>query len=194
MGYSAKDPRTEHSATRSREDERAEEILRRAQKKEREKSSKPSEKKGLAKVFSDTATELRATTWPRGGELLRWCIIVLATVTLFAVGSMLIDNFVATPLMYWISSFEWGSETFGPLDIALVVLWAISGVGAVAGVMLHAGGDTEGLSDTLATRLTGGSGQAQKNLDRLTIAFALVFVACLVVMMIVLPQGSISVQ
>ena len=38
----------------------------------------------------------------------------------------------------------------------------------------------------------GGSGTVEKNLDRLTIICAVVFVVCLLVFMIVFPQGSID--
>lgn len=177
------------------QDVRAQEILAKAQEKERNRTSKqPKEDKGAAAFVKGTIKELKLTTWPRPMELLRWCLIVIAVVALFAVGSMLIDNFIATPLMYWISSLEVGSQEFGPFDIALVVVLFLSGIGAIVGVYMHQGGDTEGLSDTMATRLTGGSGQAQKNLDRITLACIIVFIACLVACMLIYPQGSIISQ
>lgn len=174
------------------ENARAQEILEKAQKKERDRAAKqPKEDKGAVAFVKGTVKELKLTTWPKAPELFRWCLIVVAVVALFAVGSMLIDNFVATPLMYWISSLDVGSQEFGPFDIAVVVVLFLSGLGSIFGVYMHQGGDTEGLSDTMATRLTGGSGQAQKNLDRITLACIIVFVACLVACMVIYPQGSI---
>lgn len=183
--------RSSNSATSS-QDARAQEIFEKAKQKEQSRSKKPQkEDKGPVAFVKGTVKELKLTTWPKPAELLRWCLIVIATVALFAVGSMLIDNFIATPLMYWISSLDVGSQEFGPFDIAVVVLLFLSGIGSIIGVYMHQGGDTEGLSDTMATRLTGGSGTAQKNLDRITLACIIVFVACLVACMVIYPQGSI---
>ena len=93
--------------------------------------------------------------------------------------------------MVWATGLSVGSEEFGPFDIVLVVGMFASGIGSIVGVMMHQGGETEGLSDTVASRLTGGSGQAQKNLDKITIGCIAVFVLCLITMMIVFPHGSI---
>lgn len=181
---------------RSAEEQRAEELLRRAQEKQKRRDERQAPTrvsgKGPKAFVKGTIRELKLTTWPRPAELLRWCLIVIVTVALFAIGSMLIDNFIATPLMYWISSLDFGSQEFGPLDIALVVVLFLSGIGSIVGVYMHQGGETEGLSDTMASRLTGGSGQAQKNLDRITLICIVVFVACLVACMIVYPQGTIA--
>ena len=38
----------------------------------------------------------------------------------------------------------------------------------------------------------GGSGTIEKNLDRLTIICAVVFVLCLLIFMLIFPQGTIS--
>lgn len=181
---------------RSAEEQRAEELLRRAQEKQKRRDERQAPTrvsgKGPKAFVKGTIRELKLTTWPRPAELLRWCLIVIATVALFAIGSMLIDNFIATPLMYWISSLDFGSQEFGPLDIALVVVLFLSGIGSIVGVYMHQGGETEGLSDTMASRLTGGSGQAQKNLDRITLVCIIVFVVCLIACMIVYPQGTIA--
>ena len=178
------------------EEQRAEELLRRAQEKQKRRDERQAPTrvsgKGPKAFVKGTIRELKLTTWPRPAELLRWCLIVIATVALFAIGSMLIDNFIATPLMYWISSLDFGSQEFGPLDIALVVVLFLSGIGSIVGVYMHQGGETEGLSDTMASRLTGGSGQAQKNLDRITLVCIIVFVVCLIACMIVYPQGTIA--
>lgn len=182
---------------RSAEDARAQEILAKAQQKEQSKKASKKDKKegGPAAYVRGTVKELKATTWPKPAELVRWCLIVIATVTLFAVGSMVIDNFVADPVVYAISSLDLaGADTFGPLDIALVVVLFASGIGSIFGIYMHAGGDNEGLSDTLSTRLTGGSGQAQKNLDRITLVCIIVFVVCLVLMMIFYPHGTLVSQ
>lgn len=180
---------------KSAEELKAQEILEKAQKRERNKKERaPKSDKGPIAYLRGTVTELKAATWPTPSELVRWSLIVVATVAVLAVSSMLIDNFIGTPLMYAISTLPFGSEEFGPFDIALVVILFLSGVGSIVGVYMHAGGDTEGLSDTLASRLTGGSGQAMKNIDRFTIGCIIVFVLVLLVMMVTYPTGYIITQ
>ena len=213
MSYQTQDPRRQkdninkiqtntsqqnNNIPKTKEELHAEELLRRAKERDKEKSEKRQEKigpngeeRGIAAFLRGTRKELKATTWPTKGELIRWCLIVIATVTIFAVLAMLIDNFVATPLMYWISSLEIGSPEFGWIDILLVVGLFITGTLAVIGIMLHQGGETEGLSDTLASKISGGSSQVQKNLDRITLVCIILFLIILILMMIAYPQGTI---
>ncbi len=81
-----------------------------------------------------------------------------------------------------------------PLIIALTVLWFLSGIALVILILMHSGKGT-GVSEMIAGSMyssAGGSGIIEKNLDRLTVICALVFVACLFVFMIFFPQGSIA--
>ena len=81
-----------------------------------------------------------------------------------------------------------------PLLIALVVVWFLSGLGLVAFIVMHSGKGT-GVSEMIAGSMyssMGGSGTIEKNLDRLTIICAVVFVLCLLIFMLVFPQGTIS--
>ena len=80
------------------------------------------------------------------------------------------------------------------LNVILLVLLFISGLLTVALVLMHSGKGT-GVSDMIASSLynaSAGSGIWEKNLDRLTIICAVVFVVCLLVFMIIFPQGSIG--
>lgn len=187
----------EQAPTKTKEEIKAEEVLRRAEEKEKEKAEKLREKnknggdKGPVKYIKDTGKELRAVTWPTKGELAKWSIIVLVTIGLLSLVLGVIDNFIAAPLMFALSDIRLGNDTFGIFDIALVVAFFAFGLASIVGVMLHQGGETEGLSDTVATKLTGGSGQAQKNLDRITLVCIILFVLVTVAMMFVFPLGTL---
>lgn len=81
-----------------------------------------------------------------------------------------------------------------PLLVILTVLWFVSGVGLVIFILMHSGKGT-GVSEMIASSMysnMGGSGMVEKNLDRLTIICAVVFVLCLFAFMIVFPQGTIG--
>ena len=80
------------------------------------------------------------------------------------------------------------------MNTILLVAWAISAVALIVLVLMHSGKGT-GVSDMIASSMynaNAGSGVWEKNLDRLTVICALVFVACLFVFMIFFPQGSIA--
>ena len=79
------------------------------------------------------------------------------------------------------------------LLIVMLIIWAISGVGLIVFVILHSGKGT-GLSDMIASSLYStqtGTNIIEKNLDRITIALAIVFMLSLLVLMIIYPQGTI---
>ena len=81
-----------------------------------------------------------------------------------------------------------------PLLIILLILLAISGVGLIIFILLHSGKGT-GVSDMIQSSFystQGGTSIVKKNLDRITIVLAIVFMLTLVALMFVYPQGSIS--
>ena len=81
-----------------------------------------------------------------------------------------------------------------PLLIILLILLAISGVGLIIFILLHSGKGT-GVSDMIQSSFystQGGTSIVEKNLDRITIVLAIVFMLTLVALMFVYPQGSIS--
>ena len=83
-----------------------------------------------------------------------------------------------------------------PLLIAVLVIWAVSGIGLIIFVLLHSGKGT-GVSDMIASSLYStqtGTNIIEKNLDRITVLFAVVFMLSLLVLMIIYPQGSIAGQ
>lgn len=81
-----------------------------------------------------------------------------------------------------------------PLLILVLVVWAVSGVGLIVFVLLHSGKGT-GVSDMIASSLYStqtGTNIIEKNLDRITIIFAIVFMLSLLALMLLYPQGTIS--
>ena len=76
------------------------------------------------------------------------------------------------------------------LVIGLIV-WAISSIGLIIFVLLHSGKGS-GLSDMLSGSMSPtstGTSVIEKNLDRITVGFAVAFGVSLLVLMIVYPKG-----
>ena len=81
-----------------------------------------------------------------------------------------------------------------PLLILVLIVWAVSGVGLIVFVLLHSGKGT-GVSDMSASSVynnQSGSSIMEKNLNRITIILAAVFLISLIVLMVVYPQGTIG--
>ena len=81
-----------------------------------------------------------------------------------------------------------------PLLIILIALLVISGLGLIIFILLHSGKGT-GISDMIASSVYSsqtGTSIVEKNLDRITIIFAIIFIVSLLVLMVIYPQGSIS--
>ena len=81
-----------------------------------------------------------------------------------------------------------------PLLILLIALLVISGLGLIVFILLHSGKGT-GISDAIASSVYStqtGTSIIEKNLDRITIVFAIVFLVDLLALTIVYPTGSIA--
>ena len=81
-----------------------------------------------------------------------------------------------------------------PLNIILTILLFLSGVLTVILVLMHSGKGT-GVSDMIASSMynaNAGSGVWEKNLDRLTVIAAVVFIATIVIFMLTYPLGTVS--
>lgn len=77
-----------------------------------------------------------------------------------------------------------------PILVVLLIIWLVSAVGLVVFVLLHSGKGT-GLSDMLAGGMTGinsGTSIIEKNLDRITIGFAVAFMVSLLALMLAYPN------
>ena len=81
-----------------------------------------------------------------------------------------------------------------PFLIIMLILLVVSGLGLIVFILLHSGKGT-GISDMIASSVYStqtGTSIVEKNLDRITIALAIVFMLSLIVLMIVYPKGSIG--
>ena len=81
-----------------------------------------------------------------------------------------------------------------PLLIITLILLVVSGVGLIVFILLHSGKGT-GISDMIASSVYStqtGTSIVEKNLDRITIGCAIVFLLSLVVLMIIYPHGTIT--
>lgn len=76
----------------------------------------------------------------------------------------------------------------------MLILLVISGIGLIIFILLHSGKGT-GISDMIVSSVYStqtGTSIVEKNLDRITIIFAIIFIVSLLVLMVIYPQGSIS--
>ena len=81
-----------------------------------------------------------------------------------------------------------------PLLIIFLILLVVSGVGLIVFILLHSGKGT-GISEMIASSVYSsqtGTSIVEKNLDRITIIFAVVFLLSLIALMIVYPSGTIA--
>jgi preprotein translocase subunit SecG len=77
------------------------------------------------------------------------------------------------------------------LLILTLIVWAVSSVGLIVFVLLHSGkgtGLSEMLGGAMSTSVTGTS-LIEKNLDRITVAFAIAFGVSLIVLMVIYPKA-----
>ena len=76
----------------------------------------------------------------------------------------------------------------------MLILLVISGIGLIIFILLHSGKGT-GISDMIASSVYStqtGTSIVEKNLDRITIVLAVVFLVSLVLLMIFYPVGTIT--
>lgn len=74
----------------------------------------------------------------------------------------------------------------------ILIVWFISAVGLIIFVLLHSGKGT-GFSEMLGgimSPTSSGTSIIEKNLDRITVVCAGVFIASLLILMLVYPNGS----
>ena len=84
------------AAERKKEEREAEEKERA----ERKKNKKP-RFQGLRNVRA----EMRRVTWPTRQDVIRWSLVVVFALIFFTLFVVVLDNFVVTPILYFISGF-----------------------------------------------------------------------------------------
>ena len=86
-----------------------------------------------------------------------------------------------------------GYHVHALLIITIIVL-LLSSIGLVVFVLLHSGKGT-GMSDMMSSTIynsSAGTSIVEKNLDRITIVLAILFLISLLVLMLIYPQGTIA--
>ncbi len=85
-------------------------------------------------------------------------------------------------------------ENVTPLVIVFLVLLFLSGIGLIIFILMHSGKGT-GISDAIASSMYStqtGTSIIEKNLDRITIVCAVIFLVSLLVLMVIYPHGTIA--
>lgn len=80
------------------------------------------------------------------------------------------------------------------LVIIFLILLFLSGIGLIVFILMHSGKGT-GISEMIASSMYStqtGTSIIEKNLDRITIICAIVFMVSLIVLMIIFPHGTIA--
>jgi preprotein translocase subunit SecG len=80
------------------------------------------------------------------------------------------------------------------LLVAVLIVWLLSAIVMVLSILLHSSKGT-GLSDIIAGQVYSsvtGTSIIEKNLDRITIISAIVFLLSILVLMLIYPHGSIA--
>lgn len=81
-----------------------------------------------------------------------------------------------------------------PLVIIFLILLFLSGIGLIIFILMHSGKGT-GISEMIASSMYStqtGTSIIEKNLDRITIVCAVVFLVSLLVLMVIFPHGTIT--
>jgi preprotein translocase subunit SecG len=79
------------------------------------------------------------------------------------------------------------------LLVFVLIVWLLSAIVMVLSILFHSSKGT-GLSDVIAGQVyssISGSSIIEKNLDRITIISAVVFLVSILVLMLIYPQGTI---
>ncbi|TLM99409.1 MAG: preprotein translocase subunit SecG [Actinobacteria bacterium] len=77
--------------------------------------------------------------------------------------------------------------------ILTLLVWVVSAIGLIVFVLLHSGkgaGVSEMLGGVMSPTSTG-TGIIEKNLDRITIGFAIAFMVTLIILIVVYPKGTV---
>lgn len=150
------------------------------------------EKSKTAQYIEDVKQEMRVTTWPSKADVAKWSVGLFVILIFFALLTFAADTYAIAPVLYAISGvFE--ALYMDWYTYVVIAIFVISGILLFITVMMHQGGDASGISDSLASSVSpdSGLGVVNKNLDKFTIICGIVFVICLILLMWVLPTGTI---
>lgn len=87
----------EKSAAELRQERRDAKIAAKENKKPRKHSK-------LVQFFFDVKAELKRVTWPDAKDVRQWTGVVIGALVFFGVYVAVLDNWIVTPILVWISS------------------------------------------------------------------------------------------
>ena len=96
--------------SKKHKDETSEEPKQKKQSKKKEEKKEPNAAEQIldssTSFIEDVKAEMKRVSWPNKSELIKWSIIVLVVLIFFSLFTLFVDNFIATPLLYWISGIH----------------------------------------------------------------------------------------
>jgi preprotein translocase subunit SecE len=72
---------------------------------EKERAERKKNKKPMFQGLRNVRAEMRRVTWPTRQDVARWSLVVIVALIFFTFFVIVLDNFVVTPLLYFISGF-----------------------------------------------------------------------------------------
>lgn len=68
-------------------------------------NKKPRKHGKIIQFFLDVKAELKRVTWPDSKDVRQWTGVVIGALIFFGVYVAVLDNWIVTPILVWISSF-----------------------------------------------------------------------------------------
>ena len=72
---------------------------------EKERAERKKNKKPRFQGLRNVRAEMRRVTWPTRQDVLRWSMVVVVALVFFTLFCIVLDNYIVTPLLYFISGF-----------------------------------------------------------------------------------------
>ena len=69
----------------------------------KEKAEAKKHKKPRFQGLRNVRAEMRRVTWPTRQDVVRWSLVVIAALIFFTLFVVVLDNFIVTPILYFIS-------------------------------------------------------------------------------------------
>lgn len=98
----------EKTPLKKTDEEKAEAAERKREEKELEEQERAERKKNKKPRFQglrNVRAEMRRVTWPSRQDVVRWSLVVVVALIFFTIFVIVLDDFIVTPILYFISSF-----------------------------------------------------------------------------------------
>ena len=85
--------------------EKIDEENRQREAEEKERAERKKNKKPRFQGLRNVRAEMRRVTWPTRQDVIRWSLVVIFALIFFTLFVVVLDNFIVTPILYFISGF-----------------------------------------------------------------------------------------